>query len=214
MNIDDIVYGNPVNNHFKFLQTVSYADKFLDQLIEFHPPLNSSDVVKDELNTLTENVAALNEHPEILKKYRMYDANIFKSIEDIFKECGITDDLGPVIDSILEDIVPVIYKVKYHFNRPRPFQLAKYYQLSLFPYKTISGDSPSFPSASAYVADIILEVVGNYYPESYQSLREYAQEIADSRVYMGLNYQSDIDVALFASNLVKTDKEFIKKYKL
>jgi len=58
------------------------------------------------------------------------------------------------------------------------------------------------------------EVLGNIYPQYYQSLQNLAEDISNSRLYLGLHYQSDIDFSKYCAELVLNHPDFIKKYKL
>jgi hypothetical protein len=119
-----------------------------------------------------------------------------------------------LVDSIIEDTLPLLIKLKYYHQRPRPFQLADYYKLKLFPYKSFSADSPSFPSGHSFQGKILTEVVGNHYPETYSYMKKLFDDISYSRLYLGLHYQSDIDVGIFCAEKVLELKEFKSKYKL
>jgi hypothetical protein len=104
--------------------------------------------------------------------------------------------------------------LKFFHQRPRPKQLAEYYKLKLFPFLSGSADTPSFPSGHSYQAKIITEVIGNRYPKTYATMEKVFKDISYSRLYMGLHYQSDIDVGIFCGEKVLRDKAFKEKYKL
>jgi hypothetical protein len=84
----------------------------------------------------------------------------------------------------------------------------------LFPYSSITANSPSFPSGHSYQARIITEVIGNLYPQTYALMQKIFDDICYSRLYLGLHYQSDIDVGIFCADKVLALKEFKAKYKL
>jgi hypothetical protein len=45
-------------------------------------------------------------------------------------------------------------------------------------------------------------------------MQDVFKDICYSRVYLGLHYQSDIDVGIFCADKVLKNKEFKEKYKL
>ena len=135
-------------------------------------------------------------------------------IDGLVKGLENEDEVKVLVNDIMEDIKPLLVKLKYHFHRPRPNQLAQYYKLKLFPYQSISADSPSFTSGHAFQGRILTEVLGNRYPKTYSFMQKVFKDISYSRLYMGLHYQSDIDVAIFSADRVLADKEFKQKYKL
>lgn len=214
MNTDEIVYGNPTQSQVAYLRTSGYADKFFDQLIKFDFPKNSSRAAKEELNMIVDNIKALQDNADILKRYSLYDVNLYQFFAKTFRESSLDKDAMIIVDDLLNDINPLLYKLKFHFNRPRPHQLAKANNLSLFPYRSVSADSPSYPSGHTFVADIVCHVMGNYYPTLFPFFSDLAKDIELSRNYMGLNYPSDNDLSLFAANLIKEDREFKVKYHL
>jgi len=56
--------------------------------------------------------------------------------------------------------------------------------------------------------------LGNLYPSSYSFMQGVFEEICYSRLYMGLHYQSDIDVAIFCADKVLQDKQFKTNFAL
>jgi hypothetical protein len=57
-------------------------------------------------------------------------------------------------------------------------------------------------------------ILGNWYPKHFSFFLDVAKDVEISRLYMGLNYQSDIDFSYFVSEMIKSDKEFMAKYAL
>lgn len=215
MELDDITYGNPNTIQLKFLQESNYLDTLFEELSTYTFPANSSEATKEELNEIVDALKTLEGKDEYIKRYQSYD----KSISGYFKHGLIKggEDEKKVIelvDSIVQDTLPLLTKLKFHFQRPRPYQLAEYYKLKLFSYPTLSSDSPSFPSGHAYQSRILTEVIGNHYPKTYAFMQKVFNDICYSRLYMGVHYQSDIDVAIFCADKVLANKEFKKKFKL
>ena len=218
MNLDLITYGNPTQSQVKYLTEESYLDYLFEELSSYTFPKNSSEATKQELNQI---VDALNDmqDPENAKeyigRYRAYDANLksyFKSglIKSNIDEQEVVD----LVENISQDITPLLMKLKFHHQRPRPFQLAEYYKLKLFPYSSHSSHSPSFPSGHTFQAKIITEVVGNQYPKMYSFLKDLFDDISYSRLYLGFHYQSDLDVGIFCAEKVLKAPDFMKRYKL
>jgi hypothetical protein len=152
---------------------------------------------------------------EYLPRYKSLDADLGKFFKQGLIKSGKNEtEITELVTSIIEDTKPLLLRLKFHFQRPRPYQLAEYYKLKLFPYSSHSDKSPSFPSGHAFEGRILTEVIGNRYPELYSLMVNLFQDICYSRVYLGLHYQSDIDVAIFCAEKVLDCKEFKKKYKL
>ena len=215
MELDDITYGNPNTIQLKFLQETNYLDTLFEELSTYTFPANSSEATKEELNEIVDCIKTLDGKDEYIHRYQSYD----RSISGYFKHGlikGGEDEKKVIelIDSIVNDTLPLLTKLKFHFQRPRPYQLAEYYKLKLFPYPSLSADSPSFPSGHAYQSRILTEVIGNHYPKTYAFMQKVFNDICYSRLYMGVHYQSDIDVAIFCADKVLANADFKKKFKL
>lgn len=215
MVLDQVVYGNPTVEQLKDISKKTYLDTLFPELATFNPPKNSSEATKEELNELVEYTTDLALRDEYLHRYKVYDRGLISYFKKGLTKDGVPhEEMISLIDEIISDTMPLLFKLKYHFQRPRPNQLAAYYKLNLFPYKSVSSDSPSFPSGHAFHGKILTEVLGNRYPEIYGYLTMLFNELCYSRLYMGLHYASDIDVGIFAAERVLSLKEFKTKYKL
>lgn len=213
--LDSIKWGNPLQEHLPYLaKNVSYLDKLFQPLSEIIHPLNHSKGTREELNTLVDYVNGLTADTKFLSRYQQYDANMEAVFAQIISENNLDESAGEIIDEIVADVTPLLYKLKYHFNRPRPHQLAASYKLKLFPYKSHSASSPSYPSAHTLYGNLICHVLGNHYPEYFHFFDKLSKEIAYSRLYMGLNYESDNDFSIFIAERIITDTEFMEKYHL
>ena len=175
-------------------------------------PKNDSELVKDELNEVADSLGLMSqpENQNYLKRYLAYDRNLIQAISSIFKQKDIeTEEL---ITEIVKDIQNLIFKLKYHIQRPRPYQLAQYYKLKLFPYKSFSAHTPAYPSGHTIQAIVILNVLGNKYPTEYQYCKEMIEDIAYSRVYLGHHYPSDNEGGREIGKAILKHPEFTKKY--
>lgn len=212
--LDSIVYGNPSRDYLPFLETTSFLDKHFEPLTQFTPPKNSSKATREELNMLVDMVKTMQDHPEVLKRYQSYDFELERTFAKLAMKMKMSDELIGMIDSLFDDINPLLVKLKMHFQRARPYQLAHAYKLKLFPYRSFSADSPSYPSGHALQSKVICYVLGNHLPEQFEFFENLANDICYSREYMGLHYRSDIDFAILCFNQITKDKEFKVKYKI
>ena len=215
MNLDLIGYGNPNQNHLKWINKESYLDTLFAELTQFTFPKNSSEATKEELNQLIVRIKETQADEEKQKVYQTFDVYPEEYYIKFLSQYNIPrEKVEPIIDSIHDDIKPLIIKLKYFFQRPRPFQLAYYYKLKLMPFMTLGADSPSFPSGHAIESKVVSEVLGNMYPELYVPLEKIAEEIGESRLNLGVHYQSDIDFSIVIAEKIYENKEFKLKYQL
>jgi hypothetical protein len=214
--VDNIEYGNPTQNQAKWLTQNGIAYKFFEQLQKFSFPKNSSRVTINELNELNDFVKELSGDADKIKRFKNYDQNLIAVYKHHINSLDLNgkEDIDAFFEDILNDINYLIYSLKYFFQRPRPYQLSRFYKQSLFPFHSTSANSPSYPCCQVIQADVISYILGNWYPEYFSFFTSIAQEVQESRMLMGLNYPSDIDFSYFISEMIKSDKEFIAKYSL
>jgi hypothetical protein len=215
MNVDEITYGNPSIEQLPHLENKTYADSLFPELVTFTFPKNSSEATREELNVIVDCLNNLSGNDEHLKRYRMYDVSLSRYFKEGLEKSGHNkEEAAELVDSIIKDTLPLLTKLKYYFQRPRPYQLAEYYKLKLFPYNSYSSNTPSFPSGHAFQARLLTEVIGNIYPSTHSVMKDLFNDICYSRLYLGFHYQSDIDVGIFCAEKVLEMDEFKIKYKL
>ena len=216
LSLDDIRYGNPTLENLQIMGRTNYLDSLFNELSQIPPPPNSSEVTQKELNDLVVYTAELVKDDDTKERFLQYDYSLVDYIKKASIEAGFSEDDADDVEKIIEDIIkdtsPLILRLKFNFSRARPYQLAFYYKLQVFPFTTLNADTPSYPSGHAFQAKIITEVLGNKYPKYYHSLKQLSDDICMSSLYLGLNYQSDIDMGIYAADLVFGNKEFKVKY--
>ena len=212
--IDDIVWGNPTKNQKEVLSQKSIFDKHIPNLIQFSYPKNSSKVTQEELNQLVDYSKEIDANSDYLKRYQFYDRSLERTFAQLITDNNLDDYAIALIDSLLDETVPLIFKLKFHYQRPRPYQLAKEYKLRLFPYDSFTANNPSFPAGHTLQSALICYVLGNHYPDKYTYFDSLAKDIEYSRMYLGLHYPSDNDFSLYCVELITKDKDFKAKYSL
>lgn len=214
MDLNQITYGNPTLEEKEIINSPSFLDELFVVFKEDCFPLSDSELVKEELNELVENLTTIckEENETYLKRFKSYDRNLLQVIVTAFKQKGI--DVEKLCEDITLDLSSLLFKLKYHHQRPRPSQLAQKYKLKLFPYTSHSANTPSYPSAHTLEAFVILSVIGNKYPEQCGFCDQMIEDISNSRLFLGLHYPSDNDFSLLIGNEVLKHKEFTRKYEI
>jgi hypothetical protein len=212
--LDSIVYGNPTMEQLPFLEASSFLDKHFESLSKFSPPLNSSKATREELNLLVDYTKTLTGKEEILARYRSYDYDLERVFANICIKYNLPEEVINLIDQLFDDINPLLIKLKLHFQRARPYQLAYAYKLKMFPFNSCSANTPSYPSGHALQSKIICYVLGNHLPEHFAYFESLANDICYSRQYLGLHYPSDVDFAILCYETIVKDKDFKVKYKI
>jgi hypothetical protein len=212
MDLNQVTYGNPTKELKVFLDENSLVDDLFLKFKDNYFPLNDSELVKDELNDIVDYINSVSdeENIEFLTRYKSYDRSLIQVITTTFKQKGI--DVENLCEDIIIDIKNLIYKLKYFYQRPRPYQLAQYYKLKLFPYKSFSSHSPSYPSGHTIEAYVILNVIADKHPNQYQFCREMIEDVEYSRLYLGLHFPTDNDFAKEVAKEILKHPKFTKKY--
>jgi len=210
--LDKVVYGTPTDSDKPFL-VKSEFDEVLTSLYIKPFPASGSEATKDEIReliALQQDAAQMD--PKISGRYLRYDQDIIGSLKIIIAKHIPDESISGLIDQIVQDCLPIITKLKYKFQRPRPNQIAQYLKAALFPLKSVSALSPSYPSASVFYTQAICEVIGSKYPDKHELLEELTFDVATSRLYHGLNYATDNEFAIYAAKQLCKLKAFTTKY--
>jgi acid phosphatase (class A) len=191
MKLDDIRYGNPVEESLKdfrrFLKMGINPD-ILAKLIPPYPP-NSSSETREELEYLYE----LQEEERPYMKRLI--ARVDKSVSEIFFDMCAEWQL----EAYEEEALIVIKTwgalagiLKVFYNRARPYQLAPHHKIPLFPMVSISAWSAAYPSGHTIQAEALARFYGEKYPEIADEFVTLAQSVSHTRLVGGYHFPSDI----------------------
>jgi hypothetical protein len=208
-------YGNPSRNYLPYLKTESYLDSLLPELASYPFPSNNGQDVIDELNQLINYTNTLSSDEIVQKRYKLYDEDFEDYFVNVLSNVGINrQEIIDTIKQIHDDIVPILIKLKYHYQRVRPYQLSHNLSMRLYPFESKTASTPSYPSGHSVQSKLYADVLGNKYPKYYKNLQALAADIAESRLAMGLHYPSDVLFGEYVSELAFNHPEFKKKYRL
>jgi hypothetical protein len=219
MEINELGYGNPNQFSLIYLDQETYLDSLLTELKSYPFPENSGEMASQEIKELIGYAEHLKKDEpqakEMFKRFMAYDADFETFMINKLRAVGIDDkELRDTIAEVKKDISPLVMKLKYFYNRPRPYQLAYQKKLPLHAWKSISADTPSYPSGHTFQSRVYAEVLGNMYPKYYKALHDVATDIMWSRLYLGVHYMSDNEFSTYMYDVVIKHPEFTKKYKL
>jgi len=213
-NIDGIVYGNapiefkeiiedkedPIKNWFE-------KEGLIEKIIE-EAPLNSSETTKEDLSILIEKTSKATGEDLTFARYADDQSNLPNLFIDLLQSKGYNetmdgyfrvDNQTDVILNFLKDVI----------NRPRPYQLAKAYDLPLYPLIRTDAMTASYPSGHALTAFVMADYYADKYPDISSDLKDLGKRIADSRELTAIHYPSDTKISrmiadiIFENNLIK-----------
>lgn len=185
-SIKNVVYTNDgmTDKHAEKIEYVKTKGLFKDfnfsKYFSKNPPKNSSIQTYQELLYLKD----LPEDKDFVEKH--------DDVPAVFKEVCEEHNL-----TFPEDLVKelakscVLHELKYHYNRPRPYQLAEYYNIKLGGNVMESMKTPSYPSGHAAQGILIGKVLQTKLPINTDSFLEAGKRISYSRNLGRAHYPSD-----------------------
>lgn len=190
--LDKLVYvKEPKPKHAKRIAAAQDRDWFKvyaeDAPVELYPA-NSSDVVKAELLNMSTEQATTRKPGKLEHKY---DDDFLWAFKELVESNG-----GQWPTDYFKDMVKVAadrtIRLKYKYNRPRPFQLAPYHDVDMTIFGSGTAKTPSFPSGHTAQSRLVAKVVADKYPELKEEAMKIANDISKSRVVGGHHFMSDI----------------------
>ena len=105
------------------------------------------------------------------------------------------------IDTFYNVVQPVLMNIKHYWNRPRPVQLAKLYNIKIDPIVTTTVHTPSYPSGHTMYSRLVANILKHHYPQiENKILDNIVYDTARARVMMGVHFPSDNQASIFLSN--------------
>jgi hypothetical protein len=128
------------------------------------------------------------------------DKDFLSLFLELMYELGIQEDREKELRDIEKSLVIPIMKLKYHYNRARPFQYADKFGISFPKFKTETGHTPSYPSGHTIQSQWIASYLSSLYPNHREMFMSLAHDISFSRVQAGVHFPSD---CVFGSTIAK-----------
>ena len=214
IDINQIVYGNaPIefkdiiedNNDpiRKWFEKEGLIDKIINEA-----PSNDSETTKDDLDQLIELTANATGDDITFSRHADDQNNLPNLFIDLLNSKGYEetmdgyfriDNQTDVILNFLKDVI----------NRPRPYQLAKAYNIPLYPLIRTDAMTAAYPSGHALTAFVMSEYYARKYPKISSEVRDLGKRIARSREVVGIHYPSDTKISRYICD-VMFDNDLIK----
>ena len=185
-NIKNAVYTNDgiKDKHAEKIEYVKTKGLFKDfnmsKYFTKNPPKNTSIQTYQELLYLKD----LPEDDDFVEKHD----DIEGVMEEVCKEHNLTFPKD-LVEELLKSCS--MLELKYHYNRPRPFQLAKYYNIKLGEHVMESMKTPSYPSGHSAQGTLIGKVLQTKLPINTDAFIEAGKRISYSRNIGRAHYPSD-----------------------
>jgi len=195
VQINGLVYGSPIKTHAnKIIQKGKALSAFLldpqaqEEFMNRPFPKNTSDCTKKELTELYNRTNSVSD--EDLDFAIRAEKQHFKEWSRFCLENGIVVH-EYVFKEIESQTDGLIYFLKVHYNRPRPFQLGLHLGIPVEPVVNHGANSAAYPSGHAFDSKLISLILSSKYPGKSDRFEEFANRIAESRKNLGVHYNSD-----------------------
>jgi acid phosphatase (class A) len=190
--IDQIVYAKePKAKHQKRLDSAEDYEilncSYVDAPVQV-PPANSSGETMAELETIAA-AEALHKNPGKLE--HKYDGEFDWAFKKVVEDAGLEYD-EIYFKRLIKEAASITIRLKYKFNRPRPFQLGPVLGIDVTKYQSSTAKTPAFPSGHTTQSVLVACVLSEKYPELKEELMKAADKVSLSRVVGGHHYPSDI----------------------
>jgi len=204
---DKIVYGNQPKDLQKFADDKNdpiknwFIEKGLVDTIVKETPLNSGSQTRKDLDTIVEKMSKATPEDLAFARYIDDEANIPKAFIDLLGKYGhkVFEEEHLFVEAQSDAI---LFYLKDVINRPRPYQLAYYYKIDLYPLIRTTAMTASYPSGHALAGIMMSEHYAKLYPDASVELKELGNKIANSRELTGIHYPSDTEISRKISKII------------
>ncbi len=160
-----------------------FKDFNIKKFKELKPPSNNS------FNTLQE-VKQLKNIPLNKKTVKDYD-NLDKAFAKVAKKNNVENYNPKLVKRLTKQSLPIILKLKKHFNRPRPKVMAKKFNIKMEDYEMPSMRTPAYPSGHSVQGILISRALADKHPEHARAFLSAGKKISTSRRVARAHYMSD-----------------------
>lgn len=186
----ETVFQDKQKNYFKDpIVKYFFCTGLIKKYFDNPPPKNSSEETLQELfyNKKLATTAP-EEYINFAKTTDMQESKFYSNFAE--EELGLNLN-EKYFESILKQLEPILFLLKEKFNRPRPYQLAPYYNIQIPTKIPHSHGHAAYPSGHALDAYIISHILANKVPQHKEKIYNFCDTIIISRMVANVHYVSD-----------------------
>jgi len=184
-NLNKLVWkDSPLKKHQKRMDKDwgVFSQFPIKKFMNTKPPKNNSNESMDELQLL-DSLPTIENFVKTTDDVHKHFINFLKTKKLKYPKKEIKE--------LLKHTTPIILKLKYHYNRPRPEQLAKEMGLKFHSDPLDSARTPSYPSGHAAQGRFIGRYLSDMHPKHKDELMKLGNEIGTGRLVAKVHYPSD-----------------------
>ena len=208
--LDHLKYGAPTDEHISKMKTDTPLIAISHDKIHVRPPPRlSKEKTFSEMGAL---IKALRNTPKSRENFiNLSDKKPMSIFKSFASKNGLVFD-DEYFEQLKKDLSAFILNLKYKFNRPRPYQIAKEIGIE-FPYKhSQTANTPAYPSGHAIQSHVYANALSKMNPEFQRSLENLADNISLARIQQGVHFLSDTFVGKEIADMI--DPYIITPYQL
>lgn len=107
------------------------------------------------------------------------------------RRLGVPCDRSELEGIAADSVVPII-KLKWHYNRPRPYQVAERTGVAFYSMASRTADTPAYPSGHTIQAFLLAHCLTKKFPQHRRAFLGLADSISKSRMVGGYHWPSDL----------------------
>jgi hypothetical protein len=196
---------------YKEIESLGYDTVYVEQpvadIVDFDwkkileaPPSNISKETFLELQLVSRSTINRNDKDIELVKRMDQDPDSF--FIELLKQYGLEYPYPKILE-FYNIIKPIIFNIKSLWNRPRPAQLAKYYNLDIDVIVTDTHHTAAYPSGHTVYSSLVSQIIKHHYPEvDEKKLDVLVKNTAKARVLQGVHYPSDNNASIKLTKLL------------
>jgi hypothetical protein len=182
------------------------TEKPMSDLVDFDfkkilepPPANTSHIVQKELRIISEQTSRkTNDDYDLIFRIDAdtdsFYVRLLKSYKLEYPERYI---------NLFYDIVePILLNTKSYWNRPRPIQLAKFYNIDIEQIVTDTIHTAAYPSGHTVYSRLVRNILVDLHPNLSQNFDMIVEKTAEARIKQGVHYPSDNQASFVFSDYV------------
>jgi hypothetical protein len=197
-SLNDIVYVN-----YQLEYPIPDIAKDIDwKNILNQPPKNDSNTTQREIQQVSSLTKKLSYADRLLVHQIDNDANSL--LYNYIREQNISFSID-YFRSIYRIVRPILLNIKYYYNRPRPYDLAPYYDIPINIISTETHHTPAYPSGHTVYTSLACEIIRKQYPNNTEinsSLDNIVNTTARCRMMQGVHYDSDNEGSIKLANIL------------
>jgi hypothetical protein len=195
----------------QYVEQIRRENKYLHvnphELPMIPPPSNDSDVTKGEVNQILSTMEKEPLSERFVDRASEHVNNVFYDVCEALN----LDPLEQVAEDIAQDILKIAMYMKYKFLRPRPYQLAPYFEGNIQSSDMAAEESPSYPSGHSMMGFALSKLYAERYPEHADKFMDLGRKVGLSRIQAGVHYPSDVVYAKKLTDFIMGEDPKVEK---